>query len=187
MERISFCIVGPQGAGKSTVASYLKTIFPDYVVISSGSLWDEILGKHLTHYERTVEQKKIVAEKGEGFFVQFLTDKIRRARESDPATGFVVEGVRSREVLEALRYFFGPEMFFVWVSADDGTRMRRSEGRGDEHDFQDRERRDEEQFHVKDLRELCDTSIANNSDDKQAVYREVDLIIDGLHVTKISD
>lgn len=177
MEQQSFCIVGPQGAGKSTAADHLRKIFPDHETISSGPLWDEILGKHLTHYERTLVQKNIVAEKGEKFFVDYMIGKIKRMQEFEPSRGFIVEGIRSPEIFHALREHFGKQMTFVWLDADHAVRRNRSEEREDDRNFEDRERRDDEQFHIKDLAVMCDVRLRNDSADREKLYHELDRIL----------
>lgn len=175
----SYCIVGLQGAGKGVVSSYLQRLCPAHHVIRSGPLWDEIAGRKLTHYERTVFQKEVVAEKGENYFVGFMMGKIRGAREQDPRAQFIVEGIRSREVFDSLRSYFDGGMLFIGVTADREVRYGRLGQRDGEHDIEDRERRDDAQFDLKSLVEMCDVRLENNYRDRGPLFKAVDRLLEG--------
>lgn len=178
MGKRSFCIVGPQGSGKSTASSYLREKFPDHVYLLSSSLWEEMAGKKMTHYEKTVFQKDIVGKHGEKFFVDMFIKRIGGELEKNPGAEFIVDGIRSREVFEALRKFFGGGMLFIGMTADQDVRQSRFEGRdGDSSKFQDREKRDDDQFHVKELVGMCDVIIVNNFSSKEELFREIDSVI----------
>lgn len=175
MEQRSFCIVGPQGSGKSTAASRLREMFPNHVYMLSSRLWEKMAGRDMTHYEKTVFQKNIVDERGEQFFVDMFIGEIEKKLAEDSGAKFIVDGIRSREVFDALRKFFGAKMLFIGMTADDSVRKQRSAGRdADGGKFEDREMRDDSQFHVKDLVGLCDAVIVNNFQSRDELFSELE-------------
>ncbi len=174
----SFCIVGPQGSGKSTASAHLREMFPNHVYLLSSGIWEEYAGRKMTHYEKTLFQKEVIRKHGEKFFVEMFLTRIKREIDANPGAEFIVDGIRSRDVFDALRNFFGGRMLFVGMTADESVRRARFEERdGEGSNFQDRERRDDEQFHVKDLVNLCDVVIVNNFDNKEELLRKLDSVI----------
>jgi len=171
----SFCIVGEQGAGKSTIADYMKKKFPGHERITSGQMWDRIVGRQLTHYERTVVQKEIVAERGEGYFVDFVMKWIKGVREKNPGRQFLVEGIRSREIFDALRKYFGRGMLFIGVTADEKVRSGRLSARDSaEEKTSEREKIDGAQFDLRSMVRDCDVVIANDFGDVESLYEKVE-------------
>lgn len=174
----SFCIVGEQGVGKSTITDYLKKKFPNHESLTSGQLWDEIVGRPLTHYERTVIQRKIVAERGEGYFVDFMMKWVADKRKEDPDKQFIIEGIRSREVFEALRKYFGKSMLFIGITAEEKIRLGRLSGRdGSEEKIREREKIDSAQFDLRNMVKDCDVIVKNDFEDKEPLYRKLDSIL----------
>ena len=178
MSEISFCFVAPQGSGKSLISKYVHSKYPHYKMIRSGPTWDLILGQKLSHYERTIRQKEIVEKHGEQYFVNFVMENlIEKHRKEDPNTRFIVDGLRSKELLDALRNYFGKEMAFIGVMTDSEIRFNRLVKRDDPEKVKERDRRDEEQFRITELTHSCDIKLVNNYDQEHMIYKDVDKLI----------
>lgn len=178
MRSVSFCIVGEQGVGKSMIADYLKKKFPRHERITSSHLWDEIVGRPLAHHERAVVQRKIVAERGELYFVNFMMKWIASKRKEDMDKQFIIEGIRSREVFEALRKYFGRRMLFIGAVANKKIRLRRLYDRDKSWEkIKEREKIDSTQFDLRNMVKDCDVIVKNDFEDKEPLYRKLDSVL----------
>lgn len=174
---VSFCIIGELGSGKTTTVNYLMEKFPDYELVTSSRLWNEVAGRELTHFEAAVFQREVVAKHGEKFLTNLLIKKLESSRRENPERQFIVDGIRSQENMDALRGFFGKGMLFIGMVASRETRHDRISSRDGGEKFDERQGLEDRQFPLEEMIAQCDVRIANNSSDKESLYAEIDKVV----------
>ncbi len=180
-------IVGPKGAGKDTIAVYLKDHY-GAKIHSHSEILDDILNVLYLPNTRDnaislVELRKIF---GDNYLVNALNHKI----EADQGDLKVLTGIRFKNEYDNARNYPNSKIIYVDAPIElrykyiSGRRQRVDDNKTSFEHFQALEKRETE-IYIKDLGTQADFKIQNDQT-LQYLYGEVDKIMAGLGIQKIS-
>lgn len=179
MSKLIVCLTGMPGAGKSTIASGLKT--KGYTVINMGdAVRTEAKNRNLEPTGQNLGKLMLeLREKnGQGAVAELIKPQIENS-ESDVV---VIDGVRSNAELNVLRKFGTVKLLAVHASTDTRFDFLKTRGRSDDpkskNNFDERDNR-ELGVGISNSIALADESISNNNLSKDELIDTAFKIIEG--------
>ncbi len=181
-------LVGPIGAGKDAVSSYLETSHGFRSVVM-GDIVRELAtmrGMRPTRENLHKLQKAYTDKFGKGFFADQTVKKVLQkwtVRENyEMEIKAVINGIRRLEDASVPKKRFGSDMMLIYVEADEKTRFQRLKGRGNERDpknyddFVTQEAAEKRLFSIEALKDQADVIITNNGSIEE-LHRNLDKIL----------
>jgi len=179
LSKLIVCLTGMPGAGKSTIASGLKT--KGYTVINMGdAVRTEAKNRNLEPTGQNLGKLMLeLREKnGQGAVAELIKPQIENS-ESDVV---VIDGVRSNAELNVLRKFGTVKLLAVHASTDTRFDFLKTRGRSDDpkskNNFDERDNR-ELGVGISNSIALADESISNNNLSKDELIDTAFKIIEG--------
>jgi len=177
-------IVGPIGAGKDVVSSFLEQKY-GFKTVNMGDIVREFTskkGKKLTRENLHKIQKEYTDKYGQGFFAQ---ETIKRVINNWSISGelttenmtmeirAIINGIRRMEDARIPKERFGNNMLLIAVSSEQKLRYERLKARGNERDpdnfesFMKQEDAEKRLFDIPKLMEFADVKVENNGNMEQ--------------------
>lgn len=179
MSKLIVCLTGMPGAGKSTIASGLKT--KGYTIINMGdAVRTEAKNRNLEPTGQNLGKLMLeLREKnGQGAVAELIKPQIENS-ESDVV---VIDGIRSNAELNVLRKFGTVKLLAVHASTDTRFDFLQKRGRSDDpkskNNFNERDKR-ELGVGISNSIALADESISNNNLSKDELINTAFKIIEG--------
>ncbi|MEM5820787.1 MAG: AAA family ATPase [Candidatus Aenigmatarchaeota archaeon] len=183
-------ICGYAASGKSEAAKYLKEKYYFEVFEFSEIIEEEAKKLGLISENLSLEEKKrklsevgkIIREKfgRKDIFAIRIIEKIKeRSLER-----VVISGIRSLEEYFAFKNSFGKSFYLIFIEVDAKIRYQRRKLQDKNfnlsfEEFLERDKRDEKELNLKELKDLADFVIENNSS-LEDFYKKIDLIVSSL-------
>ena len=163
MKRLIVCLTGMPGAGKSTVAAYLKE--KGFSAITMGdAVREEAKRQGLEPTDANLGRMmlKLRQDLGQGAVAHLIVRKLERDRNTG---NLVIDGIRSIPEVEVLKKIGNVKLLAIHASQDTRFRHLKERGREDapasSNEFADRDRR-ELSVGISEAIALADETISNN-------------------------
>ncbi|MEM5829932.1 MAG: AAA family ATPase [Candidatus Aenigmatarchaeota archaeon] len=183
-------VCGYAASGKSEVSNYLKEKYNFEVFEFSDIIEEEAKKLGLISENLNLEEKKrklsevgkIIREKfgRKDIFAIKIIEKIKEKN----LEKVVVSGIRSLDEYFAFKNAFGKNFYLIFLDVDAKIRYERRKLQDKSfnlsfEEFLERDKRDEKELNLKELKDLSDFIIENNSS-LEDLYKKIDLIISSL-------
>jgi len=180
-------VSGYAASGKSEFAKYLKEKYRFKVFEFSETIEEEAKKLKLLEENLSLEEKKReLSEIGkkirenygrEDIFALKIIEKIK----SEKLGKIVVSGFRNLAEVNAFKKEFGKNFYLIFIEADAKIRYERRKLQDPNfnltlEEFLERDKRDEKELGLRDLKEVANFVVENNSS-LEDFYKKIDLII----------
>lgn len=188
-------LVGPIGAGKDVVSSYLQKSH-GYKAVIMGDIVREIAAKHdmrPTRENLHSLQKRYTDKYGMGYFAEQTVKKVLKQWQVTGDMSLeiraVINGIRRLEDASVPKRQFGKDMILLFIDSDKERRFERLKNRKNERDprtleeFEQQEAAEKQLFSIDALKAYADETIANNGSVEE-LYRKIDAVLLDLGFSK---
>lgn len=181
-------LVGPIGAGKDVVSSYLQKSH-GYKAVIMGDIVREIAAKHDMRPTRDnlhALQKRYTDKYGKGYFAEQTAKRVLRQWQVTGDLSLeiraVINGIRRLEDASVPKKKFGKDMILLFIDSDKEKRFERLRSRKNERDprtleeFEQQEAAETRLFSIEALRAYADDVIVNNGSVEE-LCRRIDMVL----------
>ncbi len=176
-------IVGLPGSGKDVAAKAIEEELGYTVLRMSDELLEELKRRGLP-ISRENMRKVGMDMRRESGMAAVAELVISRMREFEHAKGFVINGIRNLEEIEAFEQEFGDEVVTIAILAPKKLRFLRQLKRGrsgfdkiDYQEFLDEDRREIRTFHLGDAIAVADYFILNEGSIEQLKWKVISAVL----------